>query len=232
MDGIHDLGGRQGFGPVLREHNEPPFHAPWEAGVYAMAVFGRHGALANVDRFRHAIERIDPAAYLSHTYYGRWLGGLETLFEEAGLLDGALIDRRMRELGGVAADEPIVRAARPDSANAIGAGASDAPDGAGRQVAAKPRFRVGEPVLTDAHGHSGHTRLPAYARGKLGEIQALHGGWVFPDTNAHGAGEHPCHLYTVKFSGAELWGEGGDAGTEVCIDLFEPYLHRPGEAPR
>ncbi len=226
MDSIHDLGGRQGFGTVVRERNEPVFHEPWEASVYAMVVLVRHGSLANVDRFRHAIERIDPAAYLTHTYYGRWLGGLEALFEEEGLVTGDQIDRRMRELGGVPAHQPIVRAARPNSANAIGARSPDTPDGARRQVAAKPRFQVGDPVITDPHGHSGHTRLPAYARHKRGAIQSLHDAWVFPDTNAHGRGEHPCHLYTVKFPATELWGEDGDAASEVCIDLFEPYLHK------
>ena len=80
-------------------------------------------------------------------------------------------------------------------------------------------------MRTSAHGSSGHTRLPGYARNKFGVIQAAHGAWVFPDTNAHGRGEQPCHLYTVVFQGSELWGEDGEGATEICIDLFEPYLH-------
>ena len=225
MDGIHDLGGRQGFGPVIREENEPAFHEPWEAGVYAcmVAVMSRAG-LGNLDRFRHAIERMEPAAYLTHTYYGRWLAGLETMLEEEGLLDGEEIDNRMRERGGVRQGEPISRAARPVAGNAWGEGGESTYYASRRQVADEARFQVAEPVRTIAHGTAGHTRLPAYARDKRGEIQSLHGAWVFPDTHAHGVGEHPCHLYTVRFSGTELWGAGSGRAGDVCIDLFEPYL--------
>ena len=228
MDGIHDMGGRQGFGPVVREQDEPAFHEPWEASVYAMAAVMERAGLGNhtVDRFRHAIERIDPAAYLTHTYYGRWLGGLETLFEEAGILTGDLIDQRMRELAGLAVGEPISRAARPQAVSGTAAVALSGLDGHKRQASAAARFQVGERVRTSAHGSSGHTRLPGYARNKLGEIAAAHGAWVFPDTNAQGRGEQPCHLYTVVFQGSELWGEDCEGATEVCIDLFEPYLHR------
>ena len=71
---------------------------------------------------------------------------------------------------------------------------------------------------------SGHTRLPRYARGKRGCIEAVRGVFVFPDTHAHGQGEQPCWLYTVRFAARELWGEAADAAASVTIDAFEPYL--------
>jgi nitrile hydratase len=91
-------------------------------------------------------------------------------------------------------------------------------------VATAPRFLAGDPVRTRATGKPGHTRLPGYARGKRGVVVVGHGGWVFPDSNAHGRGEQPQHLYTVAFSGEVLWGESAEPGTRVMLDLFESYL--------
>ena len=111
MDGIHDLGGKYGFGAIVCEDNEPVFHDRWEAKVFAMMrAAGGAGAFCNGDQFRHAIERIDPVAYLTHGYYGRWVGGLETLLVEAGLVDEEDLERRVLATGG-AADALV--AARP-----------------------------------------------------------------------------------------------------------------------
>ena len=96
--------------------------------------------------------------------------------------------------------------------------------GAGRQLDSEPLFSVGQAVRTQARTTSGHTRLPAYARGRNGVIVALQGGWVYPDTNAHGRGENPEHLYCVRFEGAELWGDEAEPGQSVHLDLFESYL--------
>lgn len=228
MDGIHDLGGKQGFGKIIREEQEPAFHERWEASVYlSMAAIAAKGWLGNIDRFRHAVERIDPAAYLTHTYYGRWLAGLETLLEEAGHVSGDEIEARARAIGGLDEQEHLIRAARPSLSFDAGA-ASDAPiRGHQRETLDPPRFAVGDEVRANRHASTGHTRLPAYARSKTGQVVALHGAWVFPDTNAHGLGEQPCHLYTVAFRAGELWGDEVEVDSEVCIDLFEPYLHTP-----
>ena len=222
MDGIHDLGGCEGFGAVHREADEPTFHERWEAAVFAMLFAAvRAGATGNADRFRHAIERIDPRAYLGHGYYGRWLGGLETLLVEAGLLAPGELDARAASLG--AAADALV-AARP-------AAEPDRPAPQGDQSSRRPlsgcRFAPGDPVRTARHGHSGHTRLPAYARGRRGIVTAVHGGWVYPDDNAHRGGGPAQPLYTVTFTGEELFGAGGDAAAEVRLDLFEPYLEAP-----
>lgn len=240
MDGIHDLGGRQGFGTLAPPGDEAVFRQRWEAQVFAIiqAAF-RTGVIRNADQFRHAIERIDPAAYLTHGYYGRWLGGLETLLREAGVVDLPDLERRIAELGG---DPAAPAAARPAAAphqvdRWPGAEAETDTEVAGspptaagrvrghaREITAPPRFAVGDGVRTVAHGKPGHTRLPAYARNRPGRIVTRHGAWVLPDSNAHGHGERPEHLYSVAFRGEDLWGEAAEAGTTVHLDLFESYL--------
>lgn len=224
MDGIHDLGGKHGYGPIEREENEPVFHERWEAAVFAMSGVGPvAGAWNNIDRFRHAVERIDPVAYLSHGYYGRWLGGIETLLVEAGVLSTEEITTRAIERGASGRDRVAARPSEtPDPL-------SEAAPGSERKLDWAPVFSVNDVVVTSSAVKPGHTRLPAYARGKLGRIHALHDGWVYPDTNAHGQGEQPQYLYTVEFTGDELWGEGADAALKVYLDLFEPYLSKLAE---
>lgn len=221
MDGIHDLGGKYGFGAIAYEEHEPAFHQRWEAKVFAIMLAARGaGAYRNSDQFRHAIERIDPVAYLTHGYYGRWLGGMETLLVEAGLLDRDDLDQRVSELGGRAA---ALVAARPSSApDRVEYDGADA--GSFRPLQAEPRFQIGDAVRPQRTPSNGHTRLPAYARGCRGVISAWHDGWVLPDSNAHGQGESPRHLYTVGFAGRDLWGKDAEPGVVVHLDLFEPYL--------
>ena len=221
MDGIHDLGGKHGYGQVIAEPDEPVFHDRWEASVFTMVnAAAAAGAFNNTDRFRHAIERIDPVAYLTHGYYGRWLGGLETLLVEAGIITRTELNERALSQGATVNDRI---AARPKSA-------PDPMDtrtevGSDRVLQTTARFKPGDQVLTATEVKSGHTRLPAYARGKQGVIHQAHGGWVYPDDSAHGRGESPQHLYTVGFTGDELWG-GGDPNLMVFLDLFEPYLEQ------
>ena len=221
MDGIHDLGGRHGFGAVVREPDEPVFHDRWEAQVFAiMRAAVAAGVVHNADQFRHAIERIDPAAYLTHGYYGRWLGGIETLLLEAGVITAEALAGRVRERGGDPAASAAARpAAVPDRIDY-----PPAAEGSRRAPPAPPRFAPGDAVRTAAFASPGHTRLPAYARGRRGTVLSAHGAWVFPDSNAHGGGECPQHLYTVEFSGAAQWGDAAEAGTAVTLDLFERYL--------
>jgi len=221
MDGIHDFGGKEGYGPVAPAEQEVPFPELWEAKVYAMLGAARRaGALKNTDQFRHAIERIVPAAYLTHGYYGRWLGALETLLVEARVMTTEEIEVRVAEkTQGLTA----LVAARPRPDPELVTYDSSEPHSE-RSLTQEPKFKEGEEVRTLAHGVAGHTRLPQYARGKRGTIALYHGGWVYPDSNAHGRGEDPQPLYTVAFDGQELWGAGAEPGLIVNIDLFEPYL--------
>jgi nitrile hydratase subunit beta len=220
VDGVHDLGGKEGFGTVDLGGPEPPFHARWEATVFAMTrAASIAGAIRNTDQFRHAIERIDPGAYLTQGYYGRWIGALETMLVEAGTLTADDIQARYLALGGDGSD---LVAARP-RAGAVLPPVASAP-GSERASRRAPRYAIGARVRTVAHGHSGHTRLPAYARGRRGTVAALHGTWVYPDTNAHGAGEQPQAVYGVAFEATELWGPDADALCRIHLDLFESYL--------
>lgn len=191
MDGIHDLGGRHGFGASLASRDERVFHAPWEARVFALASLVMGSGCFNTDEFRHAIERIAPVAYLADGYFGRWLGGVELLVHEA---QGR---PRAGRVADPSAKRPLERA---------------------------PRFAVGERVVTRNLHPSGHTRLPAYVRARVGTVAIRQGGWVLPDANAHGRGECPEHVYAVRFDGAELWGEDAEPRTSVTLDLFESYL--------
>ena len=220
MNGIHDLGGKHGHGRVKPEAEEPAFHARWEAAVFAMMfATGRAGATGNSDRFRHAIERIDPIAYLGHTYYGRWLGGLETLLVESGVIDRDALTARAMELGAGPHDRIASRpAAVPDVVPTA------AESRCFRPGAAKLRFGVGDRVRTHRETVAGHCRLPDYARDRVGAVVTCHDCWVFPDTNAHGRGECPTPLYTIAFEGTALWGDDAEPGTRVHLDLFEPYL--------
>jgi nitrile hydratase subunit beta len=221
MDGIHDLGGKHGFGPVRRPPGEPVFGERWEALVFALVgAAGAGGLIRNTDQFRHAIERIDPVAYLSDGYYGRWLAALETLAMEAGWLDAAAVRRRLAQ-AGADPDRPL--AARPEAVpDPVPQSAGEAH--AGRSLDRPPRFAVGDLVRARARPVAGHTRLPAYARGCLGTVAAWHGAWVYPDSNAHGGGECPQHLYSVSFTGQALWGAEAEPETLISLDLFEPYL--------
>jgi nitrile hydratase subunit beta len=228
MDGVHDLGGMHGFGPVEREKDEPAFHAAWEAAVYAINRASLVSGLYNLDEFRHGIERMDPAHYLRSGYYEHWLDGIARVLVEKGAIARDELEARA-EFFAAQPDAPAaaaVRAMPPEPASALTwfAPASERP------ATRPPRFAVGDAVVTRNIHPTGHTRLPRYARGKRGVIHRQHGEHVFPDSNAHGQGEQPQPLYSVRFDARELWGPAAEPNQQVYIDLWEPYLE-PG-APR
>ena len=212
MDGVHDLGGVDGFGPVAVEANEPVFHARWESRVFGLVALSSALRLWNVHTFRHAIERMDPVHYLDSAYYEHWLTALATLLAERGVVTPEELDARA---GGT------VPLARPVHAAATAAsGATPAPD-------APPRFAVGDPVIVrNIHPH-GHTRCPRYVRGKRGEIVRHDGLHALPDVAAHGAERCKQHTYSVRFDARELWGDAAGAGETVHVDLWESYLEAP-----
>ncbi|XOV84716.1 MAG: nitrile hydratase subunit beta [bacterium] len=230
MDGIHDLGGKHGFGVVAPDDLSPGFAERWHGSVFAMInSLAASGVMRNTDHFRHAIERIDPVSYLEDGYYGRWLGAAETLLVEAGVLDQQQITERAMTLGAQGSERiaarpqaVVQRAQRAHQQQHPGSGSQ--PATAERVSSRQAKFSVGDRVRTTLTPVPGHTRLPAYARGRLGTVVAVHGCWVYPDSNAHHQGEAPQHLYTLCFDARTLWGAGAD-NLEVCLDLFEPYLH-------
>jgi nitrile hydratase len=222
MDGVHDLGGMQGFGPVEREPDEPVFHAPWEAAVLAMMRAGGVRGVFNVDEFRHGIERMSPAHYLRASYYEKWLDGITRLFVEKGVVSEVELAERMAFFGE-RPEAPAAAAIRGPLPERIPFNPGWVQD-AIRETGARPRYQPGDVVTTRNFHPHGHTRLPRYARGKRGVIARYHGVHVFPDTNAHGQGEQPQPLYSVRFDGRELWGESAEANQQVHIDLWESYL--------
>lgn len=221
MNGGHDLGGMMGFGPVQPEPNEAVFHAPWERRVFAMTVAAGFAGQWNIDMARHARENVSPAQYLACSYYEIWFEGLKRLLELRGMASAAeLLEGRALQ----PAKPGIAALPRERVAPVLARGGPTE-----RSVATPSRFTIGDVVRTRNLHPEGHVRLPRYARGKIGTIVALHGGHVFPDTNAHGAGEDPQWLYTVAFSGQALWGADSTASS-VRVDCWEPYLE-PGAVP-
>jgi len=227
MNGVHDLGGMHGFGPVEREEHEPPFHGHWEAVVVAINNASRAQRVFNIDEFRHGIERMDPVHYLDSPYFEHWLDGITRLYIEKGVVDADELARRFaffKERPEAPALAAVTGSLPPPGARPPGA------RGAVRTSDATPRFAPGDPVYTRASGPAGHTRLPRYARGKRGSVHACHGIHVFPDTNAHGRGEQPQPLYSVRFEARALWGEDAEPNQRLYLDLWESYLLPAEEA--
>ena len=223
MDGVHDLGGMHGFGRVEREANEPVFHARWEAAVLAMQRWVRGRGIVTLDEFRHAIERMAPADYLGSSYYARWLDALDRVLVEKGVVTAEEMDRRIeffRARPDAPASAPLTAPPPPASPPRRLDSETSVRGGTGHDA----RFKEGDPVVTRNTHPYGHTRLPRYTRGKRGVIAARRGVHVLPDANAHGFGERPEPLYTVRFEARELWGESAEPNQQVYVDLWESYL--------
>lgn len=215
MNGPQDMGGRDGFGPVVPESDEPLFHAPWERRALAVTVAMGVTGSWTLDESRHARESLPPADYLASSYYEIWLAGLANLIRDHDLATAEeLADGHAREPGR--AVKRVLKAEAVPTALADG-GPVDRP------VETAPRFARGDRVRTRLDSPSTHTRLPGYARGRPGTVEAVRGAHVFPDSNAHGKGEDPHWLYSVRFAAADLWGAETTA-SDVFIDLWEPYL--------
>ncbi|MBI3049668.1 MAG: nitrile hydratase subunit beta [Acidobacteria bacterium] len=217
MNGVHDMGGMHGMGPIQHEEHEPVFHEWWEGRAYALTRLVR-GQTYNLDNSRHLLELLPPADYLRMSYYERWLTRLV-----AQLLKNGVITREELESGtpasGAAKATPAVTAAMVPAL-------VTRRNSARRDAQVRPRFRVGQRVRARNIHPTGHTRLPRYARGKQGVIAIDHGVFLFPDTNAHLLGEKPQHVYSVRFAARELWGPQASPRDFVHIDMWDDYLER------
>jgi nitrile hydratase len=215
MDGVHDMGGMHGFGKVEPEQDEPVFHDDWERRVYALYRAMSYAGVWVIDQARFARERLPPAVYLASSYYKKWELGMEKLLAELGL---------------AGADELAAgRALRPGKALKRKLSAAEVPNtitrgSYGRPAKAAARFKPGDRVRTKNIHPKTHTRLPRYARDRVGIVEAVRGCHIFPDTVAIGKGEDPQWLYTVVFEGRELWGDSVEPSLRVSIEAFEPYL--------
>jgi nitrile hydratase len=216
MNGAHDMGGMDGFGPVMPEPNEPVFHAEWEKRAFALTLAMSAPGDWNIDMGRFARENRPPGEYLAMSYYQIWFAALETMIKERGLVADDEIDAGH----SLHPAKPVKRTLSPsDVAMVLYRGGPTE-----RETNSTAKFKAGDRVRTKNINPVTHTRLPRYVRGHVGEIERVIGCHVFPDSNATGAGENPQWLYTVRFDGRELWGADGDPSAQVSVDAWEPYL--------
>jgi nitrile hydratase subunit beta len=214
MDGIHDMGGMDGFGKVEAEQNEPPFHETWEGRVMAMSRAMGYAGAWHIDHSRYAQERIPPHIYLAASYYQKWALAMETNLVERGLAGKDELDAGHALRPGKA----LPRKLTADAATKLTRGSFY------RQPQAPARFKAGDRVRTKNIHPATHTRLPRYARDKVGVIERCHGCHMYPDSVASNLGDNPQWLYTVVFDGPDLWGPDSDPTLKVSIEAFEPYL--------
>jgi nitrile hydratase beta subunit len=223
MNGIHDMGGLHGFGRVIRDVDEPVFHYYWESRVFCITQVLDTKAIWNLDEHRHEIELMPTADYLTSGYYGRGLFAMERLLDRKGILMADEVQRRVDEMRDGTA-----------RLTAAAAGTRGWPLreeckvrwGAWRhEKTVSPRFAVGDRVRVRNIHPEGHTRVTAYARGKVGIVDRVNAeAWVLPDTRAHYRGENTQAVYGVRLSATDLWGPQAEANTSVFIDLSEDHL--------
>jgi nitrile hydratase beta subunit len=216
MNGVHDMGGMHGMGPIQAQKNEPVFHEPWEGRAYAVTRAMGAWRKWNLDASRFQRELIPPADYFRMSYYERWIVALVELMLKTGLVTRAELESGKPDQGSAKQSPPLTAEKVPILVSK-GIPAS-------RDVPAAVRFQAGERVRARNMHPVGHTRLPRYARGKTGTIDRDHGVFLFPDTNALFLGEKPQHVYSVRFAARELWGEQAAPQDSVYVDLWDDYL--------
>jgi nitrile hydratase len=203
MDGIHDMGGRQGFGRVRYTLNAPAFHAAWEVRANSLYAFAVRNGIFNMDEYRHAIERMEPRHYLAASYYERSLTSLATLCVEKGIVTREELERRAQGLFPLAA-----------------------PSASGRtNVPTRERFKPGDRVRVRLDYVPGHVRMPGYIRGKTGVVVSESPVYPFPDAHAHGVEAQDEPTYDVRFRSEDLWPNSADAAL-VHVGVFQSYLER------
>lgn len=205
MDGVHDLGGKQGFGRVRFTVNAQPFHSKWEVRANALYGLAVRQGVFNMDEYRHAIERMDPRHYLTASYYERSLTSLASLLVEKGIVTREELERRA---GG---SFPLASPSAPGRAN----------------VATRRRFAPGDRVRVRNDFVPGHVRMPGYIRGKAGMVVAESPRYPFPDAHAHGIQADDEPTYDVRFRAEDLWPGNADPAF-IHVAVFESYLMAEG----
>ena len=215
MNGVHDMGGMDGFGKVEAEQDEPPFHETWEGRVLAMQRAMGYAGAWHIDDSRYAQETLPPQTYLAVSYYQRW----ELAMEKNLLLRGYVTEAELKAGHSLGPTKPLPRKLTKD---VVDAGMTR--NSFFRQQQGHARFKPGDRVRTVNINPLTHTRLPRYARDKEGTVELIHGCHAYPDSVASGRGDDPQWLYTVVFDGREIWGPDTDPTLTISIDAFEPYL--------
>ncbi|MDI2037252.1 nitrile hydratase subunit beta [Paenarthrobacter nitroguajacolicus] len=224
MNGVFDLAGTEGLGPVVVPEAEPVFRAEWEKTVFPMFAMCFRAGFFGVDQFRHGIEQMDPAVYLKSPYYEHWIHTVEHFGEKLGKLDMSELDRRTQYYFDNP-DAPLPE--HKDDPELLAFVEAVVPAGATakRESDKEARFQVGDRVRVVRSSPKGHTRRARYIRGAVGEVVLAHGVFIYPDTAGNGLGEDPEHVYTVRFPNSELWGtEHAEPNGSVYIDVWDPYI--------
>jgi nitrile hydratase beta subunit len=216
VNGVHDMGGMHGLGPIAPEPDEPVFHHKWERRVHALVIASP--TRGNIDAGRHQRELIPGPDYLRMTYYERWFAALTEMLLKGGAITA---EELATSVADPAAPKATPRLAPEQVAPALSRSGSYL-----REAATAAAFQAGDRVRARNLSPTGHTRLPRYVRGRVGIVERRHGAHVFPDVHAHGGGEDARPLYTVRFSARELWGPDAPERDSVSLDLWEPYLER------
>jgi nitrile hydratase len=203
MDGVHDMGGRQGFGRVRYALKAQTFHEPWEKRANALYSLAVKLGIFNMDEYRHAIERMEPRHYLSASYYERSLTSLATLCVEKGIVTREELERRAE------GSFPLSLPSAPGRTN----------------VADRERFKPGDKVTVRTEHVPGHVRTPGYIRGKTGIVVSESPAYPFPDAHAHGIEATDEPTYDVRFNAEELWPNSADPA-QVHVGVFQSYLVR------
>lgn len=224
MIGIHDTGGHH-YGPIDTV-DEKVFHEQWEALTFGLLfVCAIKGSWA-LDEFRHSIENMGSAYYLTSAYYEHWLEALEELGQRDGFFTKEELVARQKAIRentqiSLPSGEPdisVVQHLKESARNIayVGLGA--------RRPDAPQNYLVGDQIRARSRAVRGHTRLPRFVWGKRGVIVSYSGTYPYADTVAHRLGENPEPTYAVRFDGRELWGPEAEPNTSVTMDLFESYM--------
>ncbi|MFC5995182.1 nitrile hydratase subunit beta [Pseudonocardia hispaniensis] len=223
MNGVHDLGGTDGLGPVVIPEHEPVWRAEWEKAAFALFPTNFRAGLFGVDMFRYGIEQMHPAVYLLSPYYEHWLHSAEHYAVASGVIDPAELDAKTQHYLENP-DEPLPERKDPELLAFVDAAVKHGAP-ARRESDRQPKFTVGERVTVVEDSPRGHTRRARYIRGKTGVVELAHGTFIYPDSAGNGGEDDPQHVYTIKFTNSELWGsETAEPNGVVYFDVWEPYI--------
>jgi nitrile hydratase beta subunit len=218
VDGVHDMGGMHGFGPVVVPGGDEPYHERWEPRVFAIHLLISTEGLGAGPGGRPMREEMDPAHYLAASYYERWLWSAERRLERAGTIVPGEIEAMVARLE---AGEPAP--ARSDPA-LVERSLPMFKRGESLPAPAASRFSPGERVRVRRMHPPGHTRCPRYVRGAIGVVRRVQGADELPDLAVYGRDAELEHVYAVSFRSEDLFGESEEPPWTVVLDLWESYL--------
>lgn len=219
MNGIHDMGGMHGFGPMERENDEPVFHHAWEGRVFGMFLSAQ---VPVPEGKRYKIETMNPQQYLTSSYYERWMQACIQACIDAGVLTADELEARMSDLRDHP-DTPPPQAA--DTERLTGwQNRIREPRHIRRESNRSPQFSIGDAVRARNIHPVGHTRLPRYVRGQPGVITQFYGFHDVQDHLPPGTQAPPEPVYAVRFEAQTLWGDAAESNGALYLDMWERYL--------